>query len=145
MLDNYIKTKCTFFAKASTRAFTFVEVIMALAIVSISLLGLIRLNLININMVDIAQTNSQATLLAQQKIAEILAGGYPNRGTDYGTVKKNTLRFDWQTEVTPLRSPQLDQAQIYGLRKVSANVSWKQGTSRKHLQMSTYVADRKLQ
>lgn len=147
MGKNHIKSKSryAFFREASIRAFTFVEVIIALAIVSISLLGLIRLHIININMTESAQRTSQATLLAQEKIAETLAAGYPNLGSNSGAVQKNALSFNWQTEVTDLHLPQLDQADISGLRKVSVDINWKQGFSQKHLWMSTYIADRKLQ
>jgi len=128
-----------------TRAFTFVEVIVALAIVSISLLALLRLHIISISIVDAAEIASQAIFLANEKIAETLAAGYPKEGTNSGTVQKNSLCFDWQSEVTDLHLPQLDQADISGLRKISVDVNWKQGVRQKHLQMSTYVADRKLQ
>jgi len=147
MSKNHIKTKnrFIFFREASIRAFTFVEVITALAIVSISLLGLIRLHIINIHMTESAETSSQAAFLAQEKIAEILAAGYPNQGSNQGTIEKNALCFNWQTEVTDLHRLQLDQADIAGLRKVSVDVDWKQGIRPKHLRMSTYISDRKLQ
>lgn len=147
MSKNHItmKNRRMFIREASVEAFTFVEVIMALTIVSISLLGLIRLHIININMTETAEITSRAVLLAEEKIAEILAASYPKQGTNQGTVQKNAFRFNWQTEVTDLQLPQLNQADICGLRTVSVDVSWKQGISRKHLQMSTYVADRKLQ
>ncbi len=147
MSKNYIKPKSgnIFFREASIRAFTFVEVIIALTIVSISLLGLIRLHIININMTESAEITSQAVLLAQEKIAETFAAGYPNQGSNRGTVQKNALCFDWQTEVTDLHLPQLNQADICGLRKVSVDVNRKQGVRQKHLQMSTYITDRKLQ
>ena len=147
MSKNHIKPDSgyTFFRKASARAFTFVEVIIALAIVSISLLGLIRLHIININMIESAEITSQATLLAQEKITETFAASYPNQGSNRGTVQKNTLCFNWQTEVTDLHLPQFDQADICGLRKISVDINWKQGIHQKHLRMSTYIADRKLQ
>ena len=147
MSKNHIKPDSgyTFFRKASTRAFTFVEVIIALAIVSISLLGLIRLHIININMTEAAEITSQAVLLAEEKIAETLAAGYPNQASNRGTVQKNALCFDWQTEVTDLHLPQLDQADISRLRKISVDINWKQGIRQKSLRMSTYIADRKLQ
>ena len=125
-------------------AFTFVEVIAALAIVSISLLALIKLHVVSISMADTAEITSQAVFLADEKIAETLALGYPKEGTYSGTVEKNALLMHWQTEVTELQLPQLDEVDITGLRRVFVDVSWEQGISRKHLQMSTYVADRKL-
>lgn len=147
MSKNHIKpkSKYIFFKKASSRAFTFVEVIIALTIVSISLLGLIRLHIININMTESAEITSQATFLAQEKIAETLAAGFTNQASNRGTVQKNTLCFNWKTEVADLHSPQLDQADIRGLRKISVDINWKQGIHQKHLRMSTYIADRKLQ
>lgn len=147
MNKNYIKieNRRTTIRETSSGAFTFVEVIIALTIVAVSLLGLIRLHIISINMAEVAETTSQAVLLAEEKIAETMAEGFPKQGSNCGTVQKNALCFDWQTEVADLRAPKLDQADISELRKISVDVSWKQGISRKSLQMSTYVADRKLQ
>ncbi len=126
------------------RAFTFVEVMVALAIVSISLVALIRLHIISINMIDTAEMTSQAIFLAEEKIAETLALGYPKEGTSSGTVEKKGLAFNWRTEVAELRPPQLAQVDVTGLREILVDVSWKQGTGRKHLQMSTYIADRQI-
>ena len=126
------------------KAFTLVEVIVALVIVSISLLGLIRLHLISISMADAAEITSQAVLLAEEKIEETLALGYPAEGITSGTVEKNAYNLHWQTEVEDLQSPQLAEADITGLRKICVEIGFKQGSGSKSLQMSTYVADRRL-
>jgi type II secretion system protein I len=125
--------------------FTFIEVVVALAIVSISLVGLIKLHLISIAMAESAEVTSQAVFLAEQKIAETLALGYPEEGTRSGTVEKNALSLHWRTEVTNLQSPDLAEAEITGLRRINVDVGWKQGAGYKNLKMSTYVADRRLQ
>ncbi len=127
-----------------TRAFTFVEVIVALSIVSISLLALLRLHIISIGMADTAQITSQAVFLANEKIAETLAAGFPKEGANSGTVEKNAFCLDWKTEVTDLKLSQLEKEGIAGLRKISVVVNWKQGLGKKHLRMSTLVADREL-
>lgn len=88
---------------------------------------------------------SQAVFLAQDKIAETLAGGYPELGTNSGDVERDNSSLKWRTEVTDLHLPQLAGADINGLRKISVDVTFKQGVYRKHLQMSTCVADRKLE
>jgi len=124
--------------------FTFIEVLIALVIVSISLLALIRLHLISIRMTEAAEITSQAVLLANEKIAETLALGYPEKGTDSGSVEKNALCLYWRTEVTDIEPPQLGKLDTAGLRRIFVDVSWEQGIRWKHLQMSTYVADRKL-
>jgi type II secretion system protein I len=125
-------------------AFTFIEVLIALVIVSISLLSLIRLHLISINMTEAAEIKSQAVLLANEKIAETLALGYPEEGTKSGTVEMNALGLHWQTEVTDIKPHQLNELDIVGLRRILVDISWEQGIRLKHIQMSTYVADRKL-
>lgn len=146
MSESYIKSKSgrRSFRKISLPAFTFVEVVIALAIISISLLSLIRLHIININMVDSAEITSQATLLAQEKIAEILATGLQNQRGDRGTVENRSLLFNWHTEVEDIDLPQWDGENISGLRKISVDISWQQGTGKKHLRMSTLIADRNL-
>ncbi|MCX5637688.1 MAG: prepilin-type N-terminal cleavage/methylation domain-containing protein [Planctomycetota bacterium] len=127
------------------RAFTFVEVVVALAIVSISLLALIKLHLVSIRLAEAARITSNAVFLAEEKVAETLALGYPKEGTNCGTVEEDAVCLHWQTEVTPLQLSQLEQAGVTGLREVSVDVSWEHGIGRKHIRMSTYVADRKLQ
>ena len=140
------KNGCTVLNDTSrARAFTFVEVIAALAIVSISLLGLLRLHLLSIRMAEAARMTSQAVFLAQDKIAETLAGGYPELGTNSGSDERDNSPLKWRTEVTDLHLSQLAGADITGLRKISVDVTFKQGVYRKHLQMSTCVADRKLE
>lgn len=125
-------------------AFTFIEVLIALVIVSISLLALIRMHLTSINMTEAAQIKSQAVLLANEKIAETLALGYPEEGTKSGTKEMNALDLHWQTEVTDITPYKLNEFDIEGLRRILVDVSWKQGIRYKHIQMSTFVADRKL-
>ena len=125
--------------------FTLVEVIIALIVVSISLLGLIRLHLISINMAGVAEVTSQAVLLAEEKIAETLALGYPEEGIKSGQVEKNSQILHWRTEVADLQSSKLKEAEIAGLRKIYVEVGFKRGTGSKSLRISTYVADRRLQ
>jgi prepilin-type N-terminal cleavage/methylation domain-containing protein len=125
-------------------AFTFIEVLIALVIVSISLLALIRLHLISIRMTEAAGITSQAVLLANEKISETLAAGFPEEGTDSGSVELNALCLNWRTEVTNIEPYHLGDMDIAGLRRILVDISWEEGIRRKHLQMSTYVADRKL-
>lgn len=126
------------------KGFTLIEVIIALVVASISLLGLIRLHLISISMAEAAEEISQAVLLAEEKIAETLASGYPEEGITSGELEKNAQVLYWRTEVADLQSSELTEAEITGLRSVCVEVGWKDGGSSKSLQMSTYVADRRL-
>jgi len=127
-----------------TRAFTLVEVVAALAVVSIALLSLLRLHLLSIRMADRAEAGMQAMHLAQEKIAERLAQGYPEPGAISGTVERNNLCFDWRTQVADLRLPSLSRGCLTGLRTIRVDVTWGRGAGENHLQMSTYVADRRI-
>ena len=138
------KNKHTAAVGTSKSAFTFIEVLIALAIVAISLVALIRLHLISIRMTEVAEITSQAVLLANEKISETLAAGFPEEGTDSGIVENKALSLNWRTEVTDIEPLQSGELDIAGLRRILVDISWEQGIRRKHLQMSTYVADRKL-
>ena len=135
---------CVTSRKERIGAFTFVEVMIALAIVSISLMALLRLHLISVHMVEKAQIMAQAIFLADEKIAEVLAADSPEEGIRSGAVEKNGLTMNWKTQVENLSLTELDAGDVAGLRKVLVDVSWNQGINPKHLRMSTYVADRKL-
>ena len=138
-------SKRTNVMKSRTAAFTFVEVIIALAIVSISLLALLGLQMTSIRMVRTAEISSRGVLLADEKVAETLAYGYPEQGSNSGTAEINGTALHWQSEVTDMVLGQSNGPDITGLRKIVVNVNWRQGRGRKHIQMSTYVAERKLQ
>ncbi len=143
--DNKVfRNECPARQSTCKKAFTFIEVLAALAIVSISVLALLKLHLISIKMTETTDITSQAVFLANEKIEELLALGYPKQGTNYGSLERNGLKWNWQTEVTDLKLSGLNETQIVGLRNITVDVSWKQGAGRKNLQVSTYVADRKL-
>ena len=145
MTDKSIKTfKFSLAGHKRKRAFTFIEVIAALTIVSIALIALLKLNVISISTTDTAGSICEATFLANEKIAEALTNGYPETGTDSGVVEKNALSLNWQREISDVRSNQLDEFEIDNIRLISVNVGWNKGPAYRQIQMSTYVADRKL-
>jgi type II secretion system protein I len=126
-----------------TGAFTFVEVMVALVIVSISLLALLRLHVMSVNMMDKAQVTSRAVFLANAKIADALAVGFPEEGTRSGAVTEDGLVLNWTTRVENAQPSQPEDENVRGLHKVLVNVNWKRGTRPEHLELLTYVADRK--
>lgn len=128
-----------------TRAFTFIEVMVALAITSIALVGLLRLHLLSLRLTATAQTEAEAVMLAQEKIAETLSAGYPEVTMQAGIVERNNVCFNWRTQVSNSDlSAEGAMQGVKGLRTVLVDVSWPQGAGQKHLQMTTYVADRNL-
>jgi type II secretion system protein I len=136
--------KITRHKAATAGAFTFIEVMIALAIVAISLLALIKLHITSITTAQKAEAISQAVLLAEGKIAETIAPGYPALATDSGVAERNGITMNWRTEVTSMPFSTPGNTGIDGLRIVSVDIAWPSGIGRRNLKMSTCVADRKL-
>ena len=125
-------------------AFTFIEVLVALAIAAIGLLGLLRLHLISMTSAEAAQATTEAVFLAQEKLAEASASGYPEQGTKSGTVEQNGRHFAWRIEITDAGSQTLRNLTLRGLRQIRAFVTWQHGAGQKSVQMTTYVANSKI-
>lgn len=123
------------------KAFTFLEVLIALAIASIALLGLLRLHLLSLATADAAQATTQAVFVAQAQIAEASAAGFPRQGTTLGTIERNGQQFVWRTEVRDVARPSGGHLTLNGLREVSTTVTWRQASDEKTLTLATYVAD----
>lgn len=122
-----------------SRGFSLIEVVAALAIVSIALLGLLRLHLISLRTADKAQAVAQAVGLAQERMAEVLCCGYPPVGTKSGVAEVDGARFTWRTEVAEARSG-LGPINLKNLRRLSVDVTWEQGSGAKNIEIITYVA-----
>jgi len=131
-------------ASARARAFTLVEVIAALAIASIALLGLLELHLTAVKLADTARTTALAVLVAQEKVAETTAGGWPPVGAKSGIAEMDGSQFTWRTDVTHADSLASCGLTRGALRQVCANVTWRDGTRPRTVQMTTYVADQRI-
>ena len=124
--------------------FTFLEVLAALAIVAIALVALLRLHLISIRSTQRSDTLTRAGLLAQEKMAQLVAGEYPPIGSQDGTVSQDGLDLSWQTAVRAFALPDYKLEAPSKLREVSVDVRWKNGGHDKHFRLATLVADRDL-
>jgi type II secretion system protein I len=132
--------------------FTLIESVAALAVASIALLALLQLQLVSIHTADKAQGLTQAVLLAQEKIAETLSGGYPAVGVKSGAVEADGDQLAWQMEVTDARLPQWASANASRpsgqpalgrdrLRQLTVDVTWQKGPGPKHITLTTFVAE----
>jgi len=132
----------TFSTKSSYGGFTFIEILVALAIVSISMLALLRLNILSINLADIAEKTTQAVMLANEKIEEIKAGDVIKPQSISGTSKRDNITLYWRSRVEQISALPISGTEVTGLKKISVDVSWKQGWGKKYVHFSTYQADR---
>jgi general secretion pathway protein I len=124
--------------------FTLIEVVAALAVVSIGLLGLLRLHLMNLRAASVAETTTLAVLLAQEKMAEATSAGWPACGARSGTIEANGSEFTWRTEVTNPNSLATHGIARNTLRQLDVDVSWHEGAGPKSVRMTTYVADTRI-
>ncbi len=123
--------------------FTLIESVAALAVASIALLALLQLQLLSMRTADKAQVVTQATLLAQEKLAEAISNGYPSVGVQSGTMETRGELLTWRTEVTDARLPAACRpvGSRDRLRTVSVEVSWQRGAGDKQIRMTTCVAE----
>jgi len=124
------------------KGFTLIEVIAALAIVSTALLGLLQLHLVSLRTADKAQVITQAVLLAQEKMADVLCCGYPPLGANSGVVEANGSELAWRTEVTDERVLPGGRSDLrpHDLRKVAVDVSLQKDPGGKTIHLTTYMA-----
>jgi len=125
-------------------AFTLIEVIAALAIVSIALLGLLQLHLTSVRMAGTANATALAVLVAQEKIAEAAASGALVPRANSGTIKIDGSQFHWRTELTNANSPELHSLARVGLRQLRVDVTWREGARPQSVRMTTLLADGKI-
>ena len=127
---------------SGTKAFTLVEMLIALTITVISLVPLLHLLVTSISMMDTAGCLSRATLIGKAKLAEVIGEGYPEIGTDNGNVENegNEVVFGWQVSVTEALIKELEEIGLTGLRRVDVAVTWREGLGQKQVSLSTYVS-----
>ena len=127
----------------NAKAFTLIEVMAALAIVSTALLALLRLHLVSVRTADKAEVTTQAVFLAQEKMAEVLSAGYPPVGTKTGTAEIDGRSFTWRTKVADAHPPQQSRSNLRlgRMRQLSVDVTWQTGPGARQVELTTYAAE----
>ncbi len=126
------------------QAFTFIEVMAALAVMSIALVTLLRLQLGTIGLCDRAEAILQASQLAQSKLSEIQAQGYPALGTSTGVDKARGRPLTWRVTVSPGPRQAGTTVPGLGLRTIAVQVVWPRGPGVDSLDMERTVSSRVL-
>lgn len=122
-------------------AFTLIEVLIALAITLIGLVPLLHLLTTSILMADSAWNLSQATLIGNSRLVEVITENNLEIGTDKGSVEsqEKEIVFDWKSTVTEADIEELEDTGLTGLRKVTVTVMWREGQNQKQIFLTTYV------
>jgi general secretion pathway protein I len=114
--------------------FTLLEVMIALAILSLVAVAFLRAQASSIGLVDESNQISMATLLAKEKMAELESGGFPELGKNSGPGGEAFPLFRWEQVISP--------TEILNLRKVVVRVLWMEGSQERSLELTTYFAKR---
>ncbi|NOX80366.1 MAG: prepilin-type N-terminal cleavage/methylation domain-containing protein [Deltaproteobacteria bacterium] len=88
--------------KISAAGFTFLEVMVAVAIIAIALVTLIGSQSQSVSIAGEARFDIMASLLAQQKLTEIEAGNFDSLFSDEGDFGKQYPDYRWHTVVQSL-------------------------------------------
>jgi Tfp pilus assembly protein PilW len=121
--------------------FTFMEILVALCIVLIALVPLIHLHVTRIHMIDFGSHMARATLVANDRLAEILARDVPELGKSTGRVEEETggTVYRWTSVVTDAPVPALESVRLMGIRQVHVDVAWQDGERNAVVSLDTLV------
>lgn len=89
---------------------------VALAIIGVAFVALLGLRNRDIALHERGRAMIQATVLAQQRLADVLVGGYPDVGASDGQFEEEHARFTWHQEV--------QQTPFEFVREVRVSVKW---------------------
>jgi type II secretion system protein I len=134
-------TNSTVFDTHGSPGFTFLEILVALCIVLIALVPLIHLHVTSVHTIDFSSHMARATLVANDRLAEILARDRPELGRSSGRVEDETrdVVYRWTLTVTDPRVPQLESARLMGARQVHVDVVWQDGERQAMVSLDTLV------
>jgi len=114
------------------KGFTLLEVMVALAVLSLALVVLFSQQATSISRGNEARITIKAALLAQERMAGLLAEGSLRLGTEEGEVKDSIPPFKWRQQV--------EESSIEGMKRLTVVVLWKEGERERDVRFVTYVA-----
>ncbi|MDI6755595.1 MAG: type II secretion system protein [Thermodesulfobacteriota bacterium] len=114
--------------------FTLLEVMIALAILSLVAVAFLRSQVSSVRLVDEASQISLATLLAKEKMAELESIGFSEPQKTSGTGGKEFPMFRWEQVVS--------LTEVLNLRKAQVRVFWMEGRQERSLELTAFFAKR---
>jgi len=117
----------------SRSGFTLLEIMIALAVVSISFVVLLGLRNRDISLASYSRNITVSTLLARQKITEVSVEGFPELGFSEGGFGETYPKFKWRQEVK--------QTPFEMVRELDLSVVWKEGRREEVSRFTVYLFD----
>jgi general secretion pathway protein I len=118
----------------ATAGFTLLEVMIALAILSLVAVAFLRAQASSVHLVDESIQISMATLLAREKMTDLESVGFPEPGKNSGPGGEVFPSFRWEQVVS--------STEILNLRKAVVRVLWMEGNQERSLELTAYFARR---
>jgi type II secretion system protein I len=116
---------------ASSRAFSLLETLVAVAIFAIAIVAIIEGIAANSRTQAWIESESRAVMLAQNTMEEVEYVGDLRVGSDSGNYEGDDSRYGWTSEV-------LDGGQD-GLYEVRVTVNWSEGEAQRDFRLVTYM------
>lgn len=114
--------------------FTLLEVMIAMAILSIVAVAFLRSQAGSVRLIDEARYISLATLLAKEKMAELESKGFSEPGKSAGEGEEGFQGFKWEKKVSA--------TEVWNVQKVEIKIWWKEGNGGRSLELVTYLTKR---
>ncbi len=127
-------------ASAADRGFTLLEVMVALAVLSIALTSIYRLHSQTLTMSARSRFYSQAPLLAQQKLSEIERQGIKNGLGGSGDFGEGYPNYSWSVQIEDIQSEALLKDRKYHLARIDVSVAESED-ERYHLRTYRFYSD----
>jgi len=112
------------------KGFTFLEIMVAVAILSIALIAALRTQSQSLLIASESIKNTNILFLAREKMAEIELEGYPEVGQSEGTFEKHP-EFRWKVEVK--------ETPVEDLRDVTLTIFWKEADMERKYSIETLM------
>ncbi len=116
------------------RAFTLIEVLVALVILGVALTALLSAQSGAVRLRSQAEELTLASFLLEARITDIELSGFPDVGTKEGDFGASYAGYRWQTTVTDTPFP--------NVREVRLAVLWSAGPRPERLDLVHYMVDR---
>lgn len=113
--------------KFQERGFTFLEVMVAVLILTIGIVAVLQIFPVGLNVERTSQMTTQGSLLAQEKIEEFTSKAYQD--VPVGTETEGSLtspfeKFSRETKITYVNADLQETGSNTGLKKIEVTVSW---------------------
>jgi general secretion pathway protein I len=121
-------------SEGTEEGFTLLEVMIAIAILSLVAVAFLRAQASSIRLVDESVQISKATLLAKERMAELESRGFPEPGSNSGTFGDAFPLYRWEQTISTTDIPDI--------RKAVVRVLWMEGDLQRNMELTIYFARR---